>query len=187
MASLDSSNRARYFASPCRKVASACWRSAAALSSTARRWRSAVSSRLCCPVVLTVSGIVLLRRFGILLIPLQLAGRWRVPAMPAPLLHTAKIVALRHLLHLARLPGLINLDAQGLDLLLQALFTGTHLADHVLEDPCQPRQFAVAVDDILQAGGVEDAILDGCRGLDEPSDIPQVALHMLQGTADGDF
>jgi hypothetical protein len=103
------------------------------------------------------------------------------------LLQTTKIVALGDLGHQASLPAVVDLDAEFLHLLCQALLTGIDLARHLLEDPPQAPQFAAALGDDIQACDIELAGLDGRRRVREAGDLLQVLLHMVEGSVDGDF
>src|SRR6266536_4813525 len=76
------------------------------------------------------------------------------------LLQLLKILGLGDLGHLARLLGLIYLDPQLLDLLLQALFADVDLADHPLEDPRELPHLVGAPCDVGQAVRLEGRGLD---------------------------
>src|ERR671917_2127492 len=92
------------------------------------------------------------------------ASRLGAEAQPVRLtLQILEVVGLGDLRHLTSGPGFVDLDAQLLYLLLEALLASAHLARHLLKDPRQPPQLVPPGGDLRYCLGIELSGLHRCR------------------------
>src|SRR4051812_41927937 len=78
--------------------------------------------------------------------------------------------------YVLRLPDFIDLDAELLDLLLQALLTGIHLARHPLEDAGELSEGITPSGHFVQGFWRVNPRLDGCGGRSDAGEL----LHIVE-------